>query len=329
MSSTTLGRAPRPAPPSAGPGAALDHALAAYPPALARRGEQSLQRTLVDRADGPWCGSRLTGDGFPVELSFTTTDASLRYTVDPDPGCGAPLAREVAAVRAGRELGVDLEGVVADMRQLRGQEPLRYGAWLGVRHAPDGDEVKAYLEVPATHPSGAVWSWLGSEPPDLGDRLVHLRMLGWTAPTGRREVYLRVPQALPHHLRALLAPIGASARAEELDALIRLLRDVPLPDGLPGPSVGVSYRALPGGPPDVATLYLHAHALWGPDGRIRRAFARHAEVLGWDPRTYLQVTEPLRDGRGWRTRHGAVAVALAASGPIALGIGVRPVEADA
>ena len=61
--------------------------LGAFPEPVASRAGGLVRALLAARAhnttlDG-WRGSRLTGDGFPFELSFCTADDRLRFTVEP------------------------------------------------------------------------------------------------------------------------------------------------------------------------------------------------------------------------------------------------------
>src|SRR4051794_31527113 len=74
------------APPGEFP-AALEYALAAYPAAVAAQADALVRALLPERLADPsaaaWRGSPLTGDGFPVEVAFSTADDRLRLTVEP------------------------------------------------------------------------------------------------------------------------------------------------------------------------------------------------------------------------------------------------------
>src|SRR5262245_66649866 len=66
---------------------ALDRVLEAFAENIADRGRTSLGEILYDRVcasdSQAWTCSRLTGDGFPVEINFTSADDRLRYTAEP------------------------------------------------------------------------------------------------------------------------------------------------------------------------------------------------------------------------------------------------------
>lgn len=297
---------------------AIDEALAAFPPDQARRAGTAirwlLRTRLASSAPDAWSGSRLTGDGFPFELAFSTSDDRLRFTVEP--GAGDLLPRERLALAAGL---VALMGeapvarpVLDDLRRLQGAGPLAYGVWIGVRAGSGGVACKLYVEMPAD----AVLP--GPCAPMLGDRVAAPRMLAYTPSTRAFESYYRVPSLEGRHLAAALAPAGLAARADELVGFIEEAYGHRVRGRLPGPSVGLSYVA------GRATLHFYARSMWGSDARIRRGFARVARASGWDDEAYLRVTAPIAGREDWRTRHGLFGITLDASRPTSLGIGVRP-----
>ena len=63
----------------------VDGALRVYPQGVAHKARPVIRALLLPRVEGArpdrWGGSRLTGDGFPFELSFCSGDARLRVTV--------------------------------------------------------------------------------------------------------------------------------------------------------------------------------------------------------------------------------------------------------
>jgi hypothetical protein len=314
------------APPGALP-AALRHALSAYPEDVAARAE-TLVRTLcperlADPSAAAWSGSPLTGDGFPAEVAFSTTDDRLRLTVEPgahdlDPGRRLALAADRVGEAGGRPVPPEIR---QELRSLQGCGPLRYGAWVSCRAGPEGSGVKLYAEV-----SDPRMRWPAHAAPVLDDRDVALRMVAHNPATGETESYLRIPSLLPGHLPAVLAPAGAEHAARLLVDWVEALYGHRVRGRLPGPSVGVSYTS--GAASNRVTLHFTARALWGGDGRIRDRFAEAAAGLGGDPSSYLAVTAPLAGTSGWRTRHGIVGLTLEAGMPASLTVGVRPVAPD-
>ncbi len=304
---------------------ALEALLDAYPEPVRARARTVLGHLLADRlsaqGESAWRGSPLTGDGFPVEAAFTTTDARLRMTVEP----GSPDLRPADRLDLAARLVADVGGraVPADLLdRLRRQQtdlPLRYGAWVSCRVSADAIVLKLYAEVP-----DPAWRWPGLPDPVLEDRAMALRMVAVTPASGDVECYLRGASLWPHHLPDLLTPVGLGHLSSRVERAVQLLHGQPLRGRLPGPSVGVSYTL---GDPRRVTLHFYARALWGGDARIRREYSRLARALGADPTTYDAVTSPLADRRAWATRHGIVGLGLGGDTPASLTLGVRPVAA--
>jgi hypothetical protein len=302
----------------------VEHVLASFPDAVAARAETALRAALADRLADPapdaWRGSRLTGDGYPVEVAFCTADDRLRLTVEPGSrgvGAGERLARVEAALRrcTGAGLAPPLRRRLA---ALQAPGPLRYGAWLGCRFGIGEPAYKVYAEAPEGRVHGADWP----VPLALPDREVGVRMVA-VAPTGEpTETYLRVPSLRPEHLPAVLAPVGLAERVAWLLGYLEEAYGHPIRDRIPGPSVGISY--VLGATPRVS-LHLYARAVWGGDARIRRGFLRAGRALGWDARGYEEVSAPLAGRDEWRTYHGLLGITVPADGDPALTIGLRPV----
>jgi hypothetical protein len=310
--------------PSAGLGAihpAIDHAPAAFPPADARLAAAVIRHACGGRiasADpDAWKGSRLTGDGFPFELGFATSDARLRFTVEPGTRTTAQHARLANAATVAAMVG----GVVAAPQALEGlramqeKAALAYGAWLGCRIGPGGADCKLYVEVPPGAPFRV-------ESLVLEGREVTPRMVACDLASGAIEAYCRVRSLEPRHLPAVLASIGAEARAPDVFHFIEEAYGHRIRERLPGPSIGVSFVRNEARPR--VTLHFYARSLWGSDGGIRRGFSRVAQGTGWDDRAYQGVTEPLANRDEWRTYHGLFGLTVDASPNLALSIGVRP-----
>jgi hypothetical protein len=309
-------------------------------PAPAARAGAALGRALAELEATPlpehaWHASTLTGDGFPVELTFTSADTVLRHTVAPWPYEGTAERLDLAADLIAHLGGVAVEEpVLAALRDLQpGGSRLRFGAWVGGRHVGDdlaADRFKLYAEVRAAGTAGAPARGEANGPvmaagpwPALDDRPVRLRIHGYEPATRTHERYFRTERALPYHVRRLLRPAGLETRATELLALLREAAGRRIDDGLPGPSLGWSITRAPGRP-DVFTLYLAARSLWGGDRRIRAGIERLAGSRGWDLDAYLEASEPLVARDVHATYHGLVGFVLAGDRPVELAIGLRP-----
>lgn len=313
---------------------ALNEALSVFPEEIADRAAMSLRRMLEDRIvqDGEkaWSNSFLTGDGFPVEFSFTTADNRLRYTTEPMRAVLAPQRRFEEAVRLLNRLSTTdfPENVFVSLRKMHQQGELLYGAWLGARHGPEDSEYKLYVEVPDDSSDKAVLAVFELELPQprLTDRTAKLRMVAFTPVSAKWEVYYRIESVQPYHLPRLLAPAGLEGRADEV---LRFIADVyghSLTSRLPGPSVGVSYTMKSPGSAQNVTLFFFARAFWGTDSRIRQRFSRWARAFGWDDSHYQQITTSLADRFSWQTYHGILGITMTYNGQLALNIGVRPIE---
>ena len=164
--------------------------------------------------------SRLTGDGYPVELSFTTTDDRLRYTAEPASWCVASQHRLDKVIQLLNSLAFSAipEDVIAAFQCMQTRGNLDYGAWLGGRHGPTDNNYKIYVETPdAASPCDANEAMLIKYPqPRLPDRVAKLRMIAYSPAIKRWEVYFRIQAMAPHHIARVLAPCGLESRAEDL-----------------------------------------------------------------------------------------------------------------
>lgn len=301
---------------------AIDYALGAFTPVDARLAAAAIWHAcgarVASHEPDAWKGSRLTGDGFPFELTFSTADARLRFTVEPGARATALWSRLDAAATVAAMVG----GVAAPpqaltgLRAMQANAALAYGAWLGVRIGPRGTDCKLYAEVPNGAPFRV-------ESLALEGREVTPRMLACDLASGAIEAYCRVPSLEPRHLPAVLGTIGAGARAPCVLEFIEAAYGHRIRGRLPGPSIGVSFVRNSAQPR--VTLHFYARSLWGSDGGIRRGFARLACSTGWSGDAYLRVTESLTHRDEWRTYHGILSLTIDAAQRLSLSIGVRPV----
>jgi hypothetical protein len=301
---------------------AIDHALSAFPAAEALQAAAAIRCACGPRlASGvpeAWTGSRLTGDGFPLEISFSTADPRLRFTVEPG-GRGLPMRERLefaaSVVETVGGIGVP-EATLSGLRAMQADTPLAYGAWVGCRTASSGTDCKLYVEVPRGAPM-RVRSLV------LDERDVVPRMLAYSPSGNSFEAYCRVPSLEPRHLPAVLEGIDGEARARWLLEFIEDAYGHRVRERLPGPSVGVSF--LRHAQEKRVTLHFYARALWGSDSGIRRGFSRIARAIGWDDEAYLRVTAPLAERDEWRTYHGLFGITIDAAHCMFLSIGVRPI----
>jgi len=299
--------------------------------------DETYERSKHSQADhqAAWHFSTLTGDGFPIELAFTTADTHLRYTVDPAvPGLPASQRLENAA-RLLVLLDQPVEaGWLEELSVLHRTSPpgeVRYGAWIGARHsmADASDQFKLYAEVPASSES-LVQERLAARikvQPRLPDHKMQLRMLGVESGTGRVELYYRVNNLLSVLLSHLLRPAGLHLRTTELLEFVERVYGYSLhgPDArIPGGSVGFSYAVSPGSSQVAFTLFIFARLLWGGDAHIRKRFCQLLDANALDPSPYWSVTAGLANTDVYQTYHGLVGFAVLPDRPIALSLGVRP-----
>lgn len=314
---------------------AIQSALDAYveaAPASVQEAGAVLQILLREIYDSPepaaWHFSRLTGDGFPVEFAFTTTDVDIRYTAEIADLRIPADERLVLACQRLRLLGQP--EIPASLLELLSQaqkdKVLSYGAWVGGRHSPQGNTFKLYTELPemALEHYQPLLESLQIPWPHLADRPLSPRMFGYNLTSGRVEVYYRVPKLEVYHLARLTAPCQLSERSCELQHFLEKAYGYPLFEKLPGGSVGISYSYSPDRSSAIFTLFMFARTFWGGDASIRRKLSILAEKYGWDVTLYQRITAPLAARNTWNTYHGLLGFVMAPGTPISISLGVRP-----
>ncbi|MFK7693017.1 hypothetical protein ACI5FR_09510 [Paenibacillus sp. HJGM_3] len=328
---------------------ALDMALNQYhreSPLPAARAAASLERLLAgvlatSWPEVAWRFSPLTGDGYPVELGFTSTGEAIRYTVEcagplGEPACRLDRALDAVADLAGGDRNGDplrhLDPHLDRLRHVQSAGRLDYGAWISGRHGPDGDAFKLYAEVPQGGPPAAddwvrdaVGHW-----PLLTTRSPILRMIGLDAGTGRLELYFRADGLEPWEVYRLMGLVGLAEQAGDLLELVETLSDRPAARRLPFTQAGFSVSVGPAGTPAVFSLFGLARTAIGPDALIRRRLLDVAGRLGWPLRHYAAVSAPLTGPEGppspmpAPTRHGMLSIVAAPGLPPQLHVGLRP-----
>lgn len=281
-----------------------------------------------------WRFSHLTGDGYPLELAFTTYDRSLRYTAEVAGPEVDPVRRLAIALDLLPRLGAPPvpPHLLAGFEALQAGGALRYGAWLGGRHAPPGaarDSYKLYVEVPPHAPQAAAFvaGWLG-DVSNLAGRHLTLRMLGCDLRTGYLELYLRIDRLARWEIERLLHCLGLGGQSAPLLELLEAAFGRPLPGDLPTANVGLSFvvdgAARSAGPLPVFSLFFGTRAVFGADGVARRRLLTLAAERGWSLPGYAEISAPLAAGAGPHMLHGLVAFSVGHAGPPALGIGLSP-----
>jgi hypothetical protein len=315
---------------------ALQRALDVYPAGLADRADSALRSCLRERLASDerraWTSSSLTGSGFPVELTFTTGDDRLRYTVEPGFPDQAPRDRFETALRLVEQLS---GAVVPDdwcgaWREAQRHQALRFGAWIGGRHGggdgiqPLDDAYKLYVELPGDVTPGP--ERFTFPIPHLPDRVPSPRMVAFIPGSAQIEAYYRISSLAPYHLPRVLAPCGLETRAGEMLDVLTEAYGHALRERLPGGSVGVSYAMTGSAEPRSVTLFFFGRVFWGGDARIRERFGALSRAMGWDDERYQRITEPIGSRRTCATQHGIFGVTLTRDGQCHLSIGVRPPE---
>jgi hypothetical protein len=261
-----------------------------------------------------WRFSRITGDGFPVELTFSSADSGIRYTAE----IGGPEMATSARVAAARRWARRTEGPGDQGTKGRGDDtdvPLRWGAWGGGFHDGVVNRRKIYIEATtiqrAATRAAPTMGWLpgGSS----------LRFVGVTSESSDREYYFRRDNLTIAEAGRLMCGAGVRECASPLfDAIA---------DTLPWPTGDRLLRADAGFsvvPERAVSLFTYARRVWGSDASIRCEMLRIAERRGWDADLYEQVTRPLQHADSYLTHHGILAWIAAPGRPIELRISVRP-----
>jgi hypothetical protein len=204
--------------------------------------------------DVAWRFSRLTADGCPVEIGFSSEVAAVRATLEvAGPEC-SNHGRVDAACRLLCKLGLATPDptLVASWRTMQAPVALRWGCWLGLRSARGQVGGKMYIELPRDDPA----PWAGARS----------KMLGYDPVTRASEHYAALIEPTEVSLRSLLGPLGAPMRRQLLERLIELT-GLPMPTLLRWIGLGASITEA-----DQVALFFRARALRGGPSRLRALF---------------------------------------------------------
>jgi hypothetical protein len=274
-----------------------------------------------------WSFSRVQPGGCPLEITFSTASEAV-WAVAEIAGPEMPESQRLARAALLLEgLGQPLPPArLAELGLLQGHSPsaLRWGAWLGARHAPTGDRYKLYAEVPDGETGESFLRRHAAHPGDdlrLGRR-AHLNSVGADA-TGRIEIYYGVHGMAAGDLARLLACAGQHERAREVLDLLDQLANGRAEVALASSTWGFSLSASPGGELDAFTFYKPATHFLGGDRRVRDRLLTLAGPARL--RTYRQITRNLTGRPGDAPLCNLLLAVIAVAGrPLELRIGVDP-----
>lgn len=292
-----------------------------------------LKEILTSQHQEAWKFSRLNKNGFPVEFTFNSLDASVRYATEVASPEVDPVERLSHAEALLAELGVPVpENTMYRLRQVQTSGALEWGAWIGVRHRPEGDRYKLYVQVPDTGSATAdalMQGYLGTEPL-LPNNTARLVAIGQELGTPRIEFYFKIDHLGLQYWEVsyLLRRFGLAARQIELLSLIEETRGYSLDEArpkLPQTTYGFSL-SVSSGEPMVFSLFGFVGPLLGGDGQIKERLLSLAEKKGWNFDSYAALTKPLAAEDNYNLHHNAIAFIVPSQGPIGLHISLSPPE---
>ena len=307
-------------------------AIAQHQPAIAQRVTESLSIVLQGVQESPWeevkwCFSRLTGDGFPVEFTVSSSDDEIRYTAEVAGPEVAESDRLALAQQVLDRLGASAlpDEIRSRLEIIQASGTLQYGTWLGVRHSQSAqtpDRYKLYCEVPSVRNAVGdreVEAFM-NQIPRLLDCVMTLQMIGYDLSQERLELYLRTDGLEVWELEWLLRQLETD-RSTELVTFVEDLCDRSV-SSLIGGSIGLSVSVSLKQEPSILALFAPARQWLGRDGEIR---SRILNVTGpTSLKTYVNLSQPLAHYTDWNTHHGMLSVVVPPIGPLTLHIGLRP-----
>ena len=315
-------------------GAALDHtldALSRCAPDAAQRAHAALEVCLsgVRSSRWPevaWAFSGLNGDGFPVEITFSSLGANdVRYTAEvagPEEREPRRIGRafEVYKTLRGREASPAVECAFIEMQ--RGRR-LDYGAWFGGAHGPGGDRYKIYAEIPCSCDLERVFPDLFAEGQPLPQCRSRPVMFGFQPDREVREVYFGARCLTEPDVGRLLWNCGLGHRCCEM---LDLIRDAHGRSALPPAISGFSIAQGSDRRVSAVSLFAVAWVLFGSDANVRRTLLGLGRRRNWDLKMYEQATEALQHRDTLVTHHGIIAWIATPDAPVELRIGLTPPE---
>ncbi|MCU0542318.1 MAG: hypothetical protein MUE44_09015 [Oscillatoriaceae cyanobacterium Prado104] len=280
-----------------------------------------------------WTFSTLSGNGYPVEFTFSSMEESIRYTVE----VAGPEVDPRERLSRIEHLLNKLDGThsytetIAHFRHIQADRDLKWGAWLGVRHLGEKTHYKIYAEVPQAGLAviDQVIDQIFGYPPLLEETVVCPTAIGHQLGSLWTEYYFIIEQfgLLFKQIQSLLWRAGLYERSRELLELIQEVRGYSDPASAPGfppAKYGFSYAISTAGAPVIFTFFAFARRLIGSDAEIRRNLLALAERRGWNFEAYAELTAPLAT---WDDRcdcHNVIAFVVAPKGPLGLHVSLSP-----
>lgn len=250
-----------------------------------------------------WRFSRLTSSGMPMEFAWSSRETAVRWTAEVAPPESDERARlAIAAAHLPDRDRIDL----APWHRLQRDARLKYGAWLGMRHAHD-TVGKLYVELPA-----GIALPDGHHHPLLRADGMAWRMVGLNV-DGSREYYgqgTSLDRATVGRLAD--AVTGNGAALETLLAALTRRQELPRPSGL-SLTLDAEGRAL------ALTWFIFAKALFRDDTEAATVLGALCEGA---PRAVHAALVAGRDDGAWR--HGMVGAGIDVKGRTWLQCGLRP-----
>jgi hypothetical protein len=306
-------------------------ALSERAPGAVRRARAALEVCLggVQRSRWPevaWAFSALTGDGFPVEISFSSLSATaVRYATEvagPEEPESQRIRRAFQTYKqlTGWNGSAEIENAVAQMQCTR---RLGYGAWFGATHTAEADRYKIYAEIPCIDGLKAIVPNLFGE----GVPLSHCRsrpvMFGFQPDSGVRELYFAAQPLAEADLGRLLWGCGLGhCYRETLELILEASGRPCLPPAITGFSIAWSTDHNV----SAVSFYAPARVLFGSDYNIRRTLLTLARNRNWDFTMYERATEVIWNRDSPLPHHGIIAWLASPDAPVELRIVLRPPE---
>jgi len=301
-------------------------------PAL--RASLSLSRLLLPVQESAWpdvnyCFSRLTGDGFPMEFSFSSAENAISYTTEiAGPDIPESTKVKLAASLLAERTQVPQDGKITELiSQLMQQQDLRYGAWMGGRHGFTGeDRYKIYLEI--TEASRGIgdtfFQRLTGNSSVLDREHYRLRMISIDN-ANKWEYYFRFFHIDVWQLLYIMRSIGFAEQGRELLDFITLISKRKVDQSFTGNNLGFSITLDTFGSAQAISIFTYNYKIFEPGDRyIRKKLLEFSDRFGWDFNSYTQITEPIAFKTGRLTNHGLVAFSISRAGTKILQVGLRP-----
>ncbi|MEN3951823.1 hypothetical protein [Iodidimonas sp. SYSU 1G8] len=305
--------------PEAAPLDAVLGRLRPVAPLAVRRAGRALGATLAAtrRSRWPevaWKASSLTNTGYPVEMSWSSRDASVRWTAEAAGPETPEPERLGSAQRVLHHLGADTD--VPPWLMPHAGRGLRFGAWVSGRHDGERDRYKLYVDMADAELPGELLR--PSIQRSIPSRMVW-RMAGVDAGAGTVELYGRLQKPEIWEIERLLVRCGldASAVIDVASHLTGRNCDDYLLPGTAGLSLATHDGRLV-----AAGFFVHAGPLLGGDTAVTSKVRELAVRYGWDTTIYEALLGTAGSDRPGR--HGMIGFGVAGDGRPWMQVGLRP-----